>query len=181
MGGGSRPGQAPASFALRPPTEADVGWIADACVDPDIQRWTTVPSPYGIDDARVFVASGGGSLLVRAVVEVDPSTGEEASRGVGMVAVHRIDEEVGDAALGYWVAPWARRRGVAAWATLAIAVEAVERWGVRQVSLDIADTNAASRGVARRAGFSRGNTPPGLCVPDGDGETPATRWVLAVG
>lgn len=167
-----RSGAVAGSFALRPPTEDDVDWIAAACVDPDIQRWTVVPSPYGIDDARVFVASGGGSLLVRAVV--DAVTDE----GLGMVAVHHIDDAVNDAALGYWVAPWARRRGVATWATLAIAAEAVARWGVGSVSLDIADANEASRGVARRAGFTPGPAPAGLCVADGEGESPATRWVL---
>ena len=166
---------APALFTLRPPTETDVDWIVDACADPDIQRWTVVPSPYGIDDARVFVASAGGSLCVRAVV--DAVTDE----GLGMVAVHRIDDDARDAALGYWVAPWARRRGVATWATLAIAEVAVVHWRVATVSLDIADTNEASRGVARRAGFLPGPTPAGLRVPDGEGESPATRWVLSVG
>ena len=166
-------------WALRPPTEADVGWIAEACADPDIQRWTRVPVPYGIDDARVFVASGAGSLVVRAVVDAAPSTGGAAARGLGMVGIHRVED--GDAALGYWVAPWARRRGVATWATLAIADEAVVRWGVTSVSLDIADANPASRAVARRAGFTPGSTPDGLRVPDGDTESPATRWVRAVG
>lgn len=161
-------------FALRPPTDSDADWITQACGDPDIARWTRVPTPYALEDARVFVASGGGSLAVWAVV--DASSGE----GVGMVAVHDIDADLGDAALGYWVAPWARRRGVATWATLAAAGEAAARWGVRQVSLDIADANPASRGVARRAGFTPGVTPEGLCVPDGSGESPATRWILAV-
>lgn len=174
MGGSGPLVQAPVPLALRPTTESDVAWIVEACSDPVIQRWTRVPTPYGIDDARVFVASGGGSLLVRAVV--DAVTDE----GLGMVAVHDVDEEAGDAALGYWVAPWARRRGVATWATLAIAAEAVAHWGVRQVSLDIAEGNPASQGVARRAGFTPGPTPDGLCVPDGEGESPATRWVRTV-
>ena len=162
-------------LALRPCADTDVGWITEACGDPDIQRWTEVPTPYGIDDARVFVASGGGSLLVRAVV--DATTDE----GVGMVAVHRIDEEENDAALGYWVAPWARRRGVATWATLAIAAEAASRWGVTRVSLDIAVANEASTAGARRAGFSVGVTPAELRVADGDGRSPAVRWVRPVG
>jgi len=174
---GERPGGR--VWALRPPTEADVGWIVEACADPDIQRWTRVPVPYGIDDARVFVASGAGSLVVRAVVEVDPSTGVAADRGLGMVAIHRVED--GDAALGYWVAPWARRQGVATWATLTVADEAVVRWAVTSVSLDIADANLASQAVARRAGFTPGSTPDGLCVPDGEGDAPATRWVRAVG
>lgn len=160
-------------WALRAPTERDVTWITEACADPDIQRWTEVPTPYDVEDARLFVATGAGSLLVRAVVTAD------TDEGLGMVAVHRIEDDGGhtDAALGYWVAPWARRRGVATWATLAIAAEAVARWGVTRVSLDIAVANEASTAVARRAGFSAGVTPVGLCVADGDGRSPAVRWV----
>lgn len=165
------------SLALRVPTGDDVGWIAEACVDPEIERWTEVPTPYGIEDARVFVASGAGSLLVRAVVDAD------TDEGLGMVAVHRLEEDGGhlDAALGYWVAPWARRQGVAVWATLAIADEAAERFGVTRTSLDIAVANEASTAVARRAGFVLGVTPEGLCVADGDGESPAVRWVRVLG
>jgi RimJ/RimL family protein N-acetyltransferase len=163
-------------LALRPCTVADVGWITEACADPDIQRWTEVPTPYGADDARVFVASGAGSLLVCAVVDAD------TDEGLGMVAVHDVtDDGHLDAALGYWVASWARRRGVAVWATLAIAAEAAARWGVNRVSLDIAVANEASTAVARRAGFVPGVTPEGLRVADGDTRSEAVRWVREVG
>ena len=30
---------------LRPPTLADAPSIAEACQDPDIVRWTTIPTP----------------------------------------------------------------------------------------------------------------------------------------
>jgi len=164
-------------LSLRPCTDADVGWITAACADPDIERWTEVPTPYDVEDARVFVASGGGSLLVRAVVDAD------TDEGVGMVALHRIEDDGGhlDGALGYWVAPWARRQGVAVWATLAMAEVAVLEWGVTRVSLDIAVANEASTAVARRAGFVPGVTPAGLRVADGDTRSAAVRWVLAVG
>lgn len=164
-------------LALRPCTDADVGWITEACADPDIQRWIEVPTPYDVDDARVFVASGAGSLLVCAVV--DAGTDE----GLGMVAVHEVTDVDGqlDAALGYWVAPWARRRGVAVWATLAVAELAVTEWGVTRVSLDIATANEASTAVARRAGFVPGVTPEGLRVADGDTPSAALRWVREVG
>jgi RimJ/RimL family protein N-acetyltransferase len=40
---------------LRRPTEADVPAITTACQDPDIQRWTRVPSPYREEHARSYV------------------------------------------------------------------------------------------------------------------------------
>lgn len=154
---------------LRAPHDGDVAWITRACQDPDIQRWTRVPVPYGTDDARVFVADGAGSLAVWAVVDGD------SGDGLAMVAIHGID--AGDAALGYWVAPWARRRKVATAAVEQLVAHCETLDGVVQASLDIAVANPASQGVARRAGFVPGSGPEGLTVPDGDGESPAVRHV----
>jgi len=102
---------------------------------------------------------------------VDTST----DRGVATAAIHRIED--GDAALGYWVAPWARRHGVATWATLELVAIAGAMDAVVSASLDISDHNPASQGVARRCGFLPGPTPDGLTVPDGTGESAATRYI----
>ena len=158
---------------LRPPTGDDVVWITDACADADIQRFTRVPAPYERRDAEVFVASAGGSLVVWAVVDA------LSDAGVGMVAIHDVVDGVADA--GYWVAPWARRRGVATWALRALVVEAATEWGATRVVLDIATVNVASEGVARAAGFVAIATPEDLSAPDGESDVPATRWVCEVG
>ena len=41
---------------LRAHREADVDRLVEQCTDPLTVRWTTVPSPYGRDDARRFVS-----------------------------------------------------------------------------------------------------------------------------
>jgi RimJ/RimL family protein N-acetyltransferase len=128
-----------------------------------------VPVPYERGHAEAFIADWAGSLAVWAVT--DTST----HRGVATAAIHRIDD--GDAALGYWVAPWARQRGVATWATLELVAIASAMDGVVSASLDISNHNPASQGVARRAGFSPGPAPEGLTVPDGTGESAATRYI----
>jgi len=175
---------------LRHPTDSDADWIAEACQDPDIRRWTTVPIPYDRRDAEIFIATWAGSLLVYAITEGDPggqsehNTGPDAGRGIGgtrglgMASIHRVID--GDAQLGYWIAPWARRRGVATWATLAMVEIAATMDGVVTASLDIANDNVASQGVAHQAGFIPGPTPEGLTVPDGDSESAATRFVLTI-
>jgi len=64
-------------FALRAPEPRDVDAIVAACRDPESQRWTTVPRPYGRPDAEVFVtdiaptrwAYGDGAVC--AVVDGD--------------------------------------------------------------------------------------------------------------
>jgi RimJ/RimL family protein N-acetyltransferase len=47
-------------IVLRPFTEDDVPAITLACQDPEIPRWTSIPSPYTEEDARAFVRAAEG-------------------------------------------------------------------------------------------------------------------------
>ena len=40
----------------------DVSWMAEACQDPEIPRWTFMPSPYTEHDARALVAAAAEAL-----------------------------------------------------------------------------------------------------------------------
>ena len=44
-----------ARLELRTPTNENAAAIAEACQDPEIPRWTVVPSPYSLEDAQQFV------------------------------------------------------------------------------------------------------------------------------
>ena len=92
-------------FTFKTPTLNDVDWITEACQDPEILRWTLVPRPYTTDHARSFVADLAGEVIAWTIFE------DGDSRGIGMLGVHHVVEGV--ASIGYWVAPWARRRGAA--------------------------------------------------------------------
>lgn len=46
---------------LTAPTEADIPAVFDACQDPLIQRYTTVPSPYALEHAEGYVARAAES------------------------------------------------------------------------------------------------------------------------
>jgi RimJ/RimL family protein N-acetyltransferase len=169
------PTTTPDGLSLRALRPDDVDWVERACQDPDTQRWTTVPRPYTRAHAEGFVAAGGAGLATWAIVDGD-------DQGLGMISIHEIDAETGDADAGYWVAPWARRRGVATWAINAMVERAATRDGVRAVTLQIAETNAASRGAATKAGFVD-DGPNGCRCPDGDDTAPTLlyrRRVLSV-
>lgn len=133
---------------LRLITDADVDGLVAACQDPDIARWTLVPSPYTRADGEFFVglcarewaAGTGGSL---ALVSGDTVLGT-----CGIVGFAD-----GDVEIGYWIAAPARGRGLAAAATDALRTWAMAQPGVRGAVLHVHPDNAASRAVAARAGF----------------------------
>lgn len=152
-----------ADIALRPPEPGDVEWITRACQDPEIQRWTMVPRPYLPEHAEMFVRNELGSL--EPLVVVDGVTGE----GLGASGLKSIDPDTGQVESGYWVAPWARGRGVAV-AALEHVKERAAAVGGTSLVLLIAPGNVASIKVAERAGFRLAEHRTGGCI-DGDRES----------
>jgi RimJ/RimL family protein N-acetyltransferase len=131
----------------------DVDAIAEACQDPEVQTWTTVPSPYSRADAEAYVrdkvAAGwaDGSACTWAI-----RLGEDAAV-VGMVNCFGIAD--GRAEIGFWVAAEVRGRGV-----VSEAVELVcdfgfapDGLGLQRIQWHAKTGNVASAAVARRAGF----------------------------
>ncbi|WP_406059457.1 GNAT family N-acetyltransferase [Micromonospora sp. NBC_00860] len=137
---------------LRPWRETDAEAVHRACQDPDIQRWTTVPRPYLPEHAHGFVtemsrdawAEGTGAPFAVC----DPGTGEL----LGSCGLISIDEN-GTGEVGYWTAPWARRRGLMVRATRAVARWSFDTLGLRRLLWQAEVGNHASRLVALRAGF----------------------------
>jgi RimJ/RimL family protein N-acetyltransferase/nitrite reductase/ring-hydroxylating ferredoxin subunit len=138
--------------SLRPFSADDVPAIVAACQDTDIQRWIPmIPVPYTEADARRYVlmtlqAWHDGTSAEFAVV--DPAS----DRLLGSIGLH-FGPNPRRHAVGYWVAPEARRRGVAL-----RAVRLVVRWGfehlaIERLALWTLPGNVASQAVAERAGF----------------------------
>ena len=87
--------------------------IAAACQDPAIQRWIPIiPRPYTEADARRFIlmtlqAWHDGTSCEFAIVDAGDN------RFLGAVGVH-LGRNLRRHAIGYWVAPAARRRTIRA-------------------------------------------------------------------
>jgi RimJ/RimL family protein N-acetyltransferase len=136
--------------------EADVDRVFQICQDPEIPRWTPIPSPYFREDAVDFIsgylAEGWqtGKVLGWAVRALAADAGE---RLVAHVVLKNVTAE--SAEVGYWVAAEARGKGVAQ-----SAVRAVLDWalspdglGLELVTWEAWEGNVASRKVAERVGF----------------------------
>ncbi|MBX6386797.1 MAG: GNAT family N-acetyltransferase [Microbispora sp.] len=137
---------------LRLPTERDADQITRACSDPEIARFISfIPSPYTRDDALSWITeivpadwkNGGADFLI-----ADAAT-DEVLGTVGL----KPQDRYGVAEVGYWLAPWARGRGVATAAVRAIAERAFAR-GVPRITLRAAVDNIPSQQVALRCGFA---------------------------
>lgn len=149
-----------AVFTFRPPSTDDVEWITAACQDADILRFTEVPRPYTTDHAQSFVNDWAGELRVWTIRDA------HTDEGLGVVGVHHVRETI--ATVGYWVAPWGRRRGAARTA-LQFVCEELSTWpDVSLVRASIASTNEASQRVARRAGFAESTIEHDSRCPDGE-------------
>jgi RimJ/RimL family protein N-acetyltransferase len=129
---------------LRPFTHGDAPAITAACQDGEIQRWTSVPTPYTEDDARSYIERFPDA---RAIVHAD--TGEF----FGSVHWRLVDQ--GNVQMGYWVKPEARGRGIASRALRLLSEWAVAKVPTERVQLLTEPENAASQRVAENAGFRR--------------------------
>ncbi|MFD9796659.1 GNAT family N-acetyltransferase [Streptomyces sp. NPDC059070] len=150
---------------LRPvgPQDADAAYAA--CQDPEIQRWTTVPSPYLRAHAEAFTATYGPNgwrddsdytFAVR-LRETSLTTGTAAEGAlVAMVSVTRRGDGVAE--LGFWAAKEHRGRGLMTEASVAAARWAFAAVGVERLEWRAEVGNAASRAVAEKVGFTMEGT-----------------------
>lgn len=138
-------------IALRPPETGDIDAITAACQDPEIPRWTRVPTPYTRAHAVDFVER---SLRMwdqgtdAPFVIVDADTGAL----LGAIGVHRLGDEDDGPEVGYWLERNARGRGVATRALRLVSDWACRDLGVRLL-LQADVRNAASRRVAEKGQF----------------------------
>jgi ribosomal-protein-alanine N-acetyltransferase len=139
---------------LRGWREDDVPRLVRACRDPEIARWTRVPSPYTETQAWAWVADQARRLS--SGEELDLAVVDAASGAlVGAVGLMRFLWEYRRAEIGYWAAKEARRRSVASRAVRLLSGWALAELGIERIELLAQPDNVASQGVAERCGFTR--------------------------
>jgi RimJ/RimL family protein N-acetyltransferase len=141
-------------ITLRPFSFDDALIVTEHCQDPEIPKWTTVPSPYTLETARHWIGAHDqqwANGLEASLAIIDASSDEL----IGSVGLYRDLKDATTAEVGYWVARAARGRGVAVRATNLIiewGSEVAQLENLRLVSLL---GNTASERVAAKCGFER--------------------------
>ncbi|MFI6493852.1 GNAT family N-acetyltransferase [Streptomyces sp. NPDC050564] len=129
----------------------DVADLVALYDDPEIDRWTPVPSPFDAEAARVYLAAAEQKAAERQTVQLAITT--DGGRPQGEILLFRSAADARDVELAYGVGPAYRGRGLATRAVRLAVHFAKRRAGPRRVVLCIEDGNAASEAVAKAAGF----------------------------
>ncbi|KJY25780.1 MULTISPECIES: GNAT family N-acetyltransferase [Streptomyces] len=138
-------------LVLRPFAPSDAEEVHAVCQDPEIQRWTQVPSPYERTHAEAWVneispASWREDRQYAFAVRLGADGPLVASVGVHVHGPGAYE-------IGYWAAKEHRGRGY-----VTEAVTGVARWlftevGAGRLEWRAEVGNAGSRAVAEKAGF----------------------------
>jgi RimJ/RimL family protein N-acetyltransferase len=140
-------------IVLRPWRLEDVARVTEICQDPEIVRWTLVPSPYEEEHARTWIEQ-----TIRDWDERTHAAFAVTDRGgevVGAIGLRLHRNYALSGSIGYWVAPEARGRGVATTSLRLLARWALEEAGLARLELVTDPDNIASQKVAKHAGFRR--------------------------
>ncbi|MFG2604227.1 GNAT family N-acetyltransferase [Streptomyces sp. NPDC048514] len=141
---------------LRTVGPADTGAVYEAAQDPDIQRWTTVPSPYLPEHARSFTEQlvpdgwSQGSMFTFGVFPTGVFPDGGGLAGMLGLTMHSL----GTAEIGFWAAKEHRGHGYVTEATTTACRWIFTEIGVDRIEWRAEVGNHASRAVAERAGFT---------------------------
>ena len=160
---------------LRAPTSADEPRVVEQCTDPQSVEWTTVPTPYGKQEAAEFVGKHipqGWSDETNLVFAIE-------HQGLFAGSVDLRLRGAGEAEVGYGLHPEARGQGV-----MRRALNLLLDWGFSKQDLVVVHWRAnvgnwASRRAAWAVGFTFGPTIPRLLDHRGERRDGWTAWILA--
>jgi ribosomal-protein-alanine N-acetyltransferase len=139
---------------LRPSAEKDIDSIFQACQDPLIPAFTTVPADYTIDHAIDFVRSDPFSFAERRELRfvIDYGNGADATFA-GVISLHTINIKNHTAEIGYWIDSSQRGKNIGTIAAQMITDLGVTEIGFRRIEGLVDVDNLASQRLLQKAGY----------------------------
>ena len=141
---------------LRPSAERDIDSIFNACQDPLIPAFTTVPATYTIDHAIDFVRSDPFSFAERRELRfvIDYGNGADTNFA-GVISLHTINIKNHTAEIGYWMDKSLRGKGIGTIAAKMITDYGFRSLGFRRIDGLVDVDNLASQKLLTSAGFQK--------------------------
>ncbi|MEY4023253.1 MAG: hypothetical protein RLZ23_214 [Actinomycetota bacterium] len=141
---------------LRPSAEKDIDAIFNACQDPLIPAFTTIPANYTLDHAIDFVRSDPFSFAERRELRfvIDYGNGNDV-KFAGVISLHTINIKNHTAEIGYWMEKSMRGKGIGTIAAKMITDYGLRSLGFRRID-GLADVdNLASQKLLTSAGYQK--------------------------
>jgi RimJ/RimL family protein N-acetyltransferase len=146
--------------------------------EPDIARWTPMPSPFDVEAGVAYLKRAHQGRITGQRVQLAITT--DGGRPLGEVLLFGVDAGRKEAELGYLVGRRHRRRGLASGALSLLSAYAQGRLDLGRLLLRIDPGNLASIAVARRCGYRLTGEPP--ILQEGPyGPTSLDTWELVEG
>ncbi|MFK4788790.1 GNAT family N-acetyltransferase [Microbacterium sp. ZW T5_56] len=162
-----------ARLTLSAPIAADVPALTDACQDPEIPRWTPLPSPYTSEHAAAFIDEAEARAAADTGFEwaIRTTTDEETAPLVGMISLTRRGP--GAAEIGFWMRGDQRGNGYLTEAARAVIDHGFEPTGLGldRLEWNAAAGNIASARAARALGFRFEGVRRGAFITTSGGRT----------
>jgi RimJ/RimL family protein N-acetyltransferase len=145
-------------ISLREWRDEDLDDLVRLLDEPEIARWTPMPSPFDLEAGVAYLKrarqSRANGQRIQLAITVD------GARPVGEVLLFGVDAGVREAELGYLIGAAYRRRGLASAALSLLSGYARSTLGLSRLVLRIDPANTASCAVARRCGYRLTGEPP---------------------
>jgi [ribosomal protein S5]-alanine N-acetyltransferase len=142
-------------ITLRPTNETDIPEVYQACQDPLIPKFTTVPADYTMADATFFIRDKGPSHFLEKKELLFAITHGHNTEAMfcGVISFHSISLANHAAELGYWIAAPARGKGIGTAAAKLITEYGFTTMGFRRIEALVDVENEASKALLASAGY----------------------------
>jgi RimJ/RimL family protein N-acetyltransferase len=136
----------------------DLDDLVELLDEPDIARWTPMPSPFDVAAGIAYLKRAYQGRISGQRIQLAITS--DGDRPLGEVLLFGVDAGRKEAELGYLVGARYRRRGLAARSLALLSGYARSTLGLSRLLLRIDPANTASCAVAQRCGYRLTGEPP---------------------